>query len=102
MASSSVTLSADFSAVVSLLSDPPDALAEAVHRGLDLGEFLAQAFSFEADDLTAGAGELVMRAYPTDWLRGFLAAGGAGNFQLMSVEKSGHDEDSKTSEKTEN
>lgn len=81
MAEATVTVSvqADLSPIVALLSSPPDFLLQAINRGLDLGEFISEAFRLETDDLTATTGELVVRAYPTDWLRGFLAAGRTGN-----------------------
>lgn len=77
-----LSLRADASALVSAVSalaELADGSPEVRDGLLGLVDFPEELVAVKADRLSAGAGEVVVRLYPSDRLFGLLSAGGAGD-----------------------
>lgn len=84
-----LTLRLDASALIACLDEAtvllaqadvleaPEAALEAADRLLGTSDLAQELVALQVDDLTAGAGELVVRLEPSDRLRGLVAALGA-------------------------
>ena len=58
---------------------------------LDLSDFTFELARAERNPLATGASEVGVTLYPSDAFLSFAAALGAGNFDFMAIEQSGHD-----------